>query len=69
MSGAEVKGLVFGFFLGLFQSWYRLPEGGCLTDLSIADVGAFVLGSMAICWFIGRLIHKGDRSKGIRYDD
>lgn len=61
MSRAEVKGLIFGFFFGLFLVWWNWPEGAQFTDGRIARSAGSVFGAMLLCWFIARLIRKGER--------
>lgn len=62
MSPAARNGLVIGFFLGLYTVWNAWPEGAALTDTRITRAMAQMLGAMALCWFIGRLVGR-PRSK------
>jgi hypothetical protein len=61
MNRTEIKGLVFGFFFGLFLLWWNWPEGVQFTDAQVARAAGQVLGTMALCWFIARLIRNGER--------
>lgn len=60
MNRTEVKGLIFGFFFGLLLLWWSWPEGAQFTSERIPRALGSVLGTMALCWFIARLIRKGE---------
>lgn len=61
MNRTEAKGLVFGFFLGLFLLWWNWPDGAHFTDTQLARSAGYILGTMLACWIIARMIRKGNR--------
>lgn len=55
MKHGERNGIIIELLIGGWQVWKLVLSDG---PINLARMGGFVFGSVAVCWFVGRLIIK-----------